>query len=93
MPGLFPIGNRWLTPEALVAFLAADQDPDLFIRRHSQGDWGEVSVTMAAKNRQALESEGPVVSAYRLRTGVRIRLVTGGDRTRTTISISASPLQ
>ena len=38
----FPMGQIVATPGALRALEESGQDPEEFIKRHAQGDWGEL---------------------------------------------------
>jgi hypothetical protein len=71
---------------ALVAFARAlDEDLNSYISRHANGDWGEVDEHDRKANEYAEEHGLRVLSAYTLRNGVRIWLITEGDRSTTTI--------
>ncbi len=60
-----------------------------YLIRHSSGDWGEVDADDAELNHQALKSGGRVLSAYELRDGQRILIVTEADRSVTTIFVAS----
>ena len=49
------------------------------------GDWGELSESDRQANEHALKHDLRVLSAYTLRTGERIWIITEGDRSVTTI--------
>lgn len=82
---LFPLGRLVSTPAALSALVAAEQTPDVFLRRHVRGDWGEVSDGDKQANDAAIKGGDRILSAYRLRTGERIWIITEADRTATTV--------
>jgi hypothetical protein len=76
---------------ALVAFAGAleTDDPDTYLARHANGDWGEVDEHDRRANEHALEHGLRVLSAYTLRTGERIWIITEADRSTTTILLPA----
>jgi hypothetical protein len=55
------------------------------LTRHANGDWGEVDEHDRKANEDALEHGLRVLSAYTLRTGERIWIITEADRSSTTI--------
>jgi hypothetical protein len=62
----------------------AAQVPFDFISRHAQGDWGDVDQEVGALNNEALLDGSRVLSAYTLRTGVKIWVLSEADRSVTT---------
>ncbi len=67
---------------------AADLDPDqanAALFRHMTGDWGEIDDRDYAKNDEALEQRGRVVSSYMDRDCRRFMIITEADRSVTTI--------
>lgn len=81
-----PLGKVFGTFGALVAFAGAlDEEPDTFLARHANGDWGELNEHDRRATEHALEHGLRVLSAYTLRTGEKIWIVTQGDRSVTTI--------
>jgi hypothetical protein len=71
---------------ALYAFaLALDEEPDKLLARHANGDWGEVNEHDRQANDYASEHGLRVLSAYTLRTGQKIWIITEADRSMTTI--------
>jgi len=81
----FPLGQAVITPGALAAFQTAGQDPVDFIRRHAQGDWGELDQEDIEENEFSLVSGLRLLSAYTLTDGTRIWIITEADRSATTI--------
>ena len=74
---------RW---GALYAFAQAlDEEPDTFLARHANGDWGELSESDREANEYALKHGLRVLSAYTLSSGEKIWIITEADRSRTTI--------
>ena len=86
-----PLGKVYGTMGALVAFAGAleTDDPDTYLARHANGDWGEVDEHDRRANEHALEHGLRVLSAYTLRTGERIWIITEADRSTTTILLPA----
>jgi hypothetical protein len=71
---------------ALFAFAGAlDEEPDTFLARHANGDWGEVDEHDRRANECALESGSRILSVYTLSNGERIWVVTEAGRRKTTI--------
>ncbi|HXO19419.1 MAG TPA: hypothetical protein VOA87_05775, partial [Thermoanaerobaculia bacterium] len=59
--------------------------PLTFLRRHVQGDWGEVCKEDGQANDRALRSGGRLLSAYRTHLGTRLWVITEADRSSTCI--------
>ena len=86
LPGpRFPLGQVVATPDALFAMAEADQDPKNFIRRHVAGDWGEMPPEDAEENERSVAEGYRLMSAYTLKTGTKIWIITEADRSVTTI--------
>ena len=81
----FALGQMVATVGALDALKAAGQRPAEFLARHQGGDWGEVPPEDAAENDRSVEQGFRILSAYKLKTGVKIWLITEADRSATTI--------
>jgi len=81
----FPLGQTVATPGALNALLAAGQEPTEFIWRHISGDWGDLDEADKAENELSLKEGFRILSAYRLKTGVKVWVITEADRSATTI--------
>jgi hypothetical protein len=83
---MLPLGKTYGTIGALCAFAGApDEDLNSYFVRHANGDWGEVDDCDRRANEYAVEHGLRVLSAYTLRTGQRIWIITEADRSRTTI--------
>jgi len=81
-----PFGKVFCTMEALYAFAQAlDEEPSEFLARHASGDWGEQSESDRQANEQAVENGLRVLSAYTLRAGARIWILSEADRSVTKI--------
>ena len=72
----FDLGRVVATPGALKAIREAGQTPTEFIKRHASGDWGEVCAEDGKLNDDALMDQSRLLSAYTLRTGVKIWCIT-----------------
>ena len=73
------------TPGALKCLAEAEQNPlDLF-DRHISGDWGCVDEEDKQENEFSVKRRLRILSAYILRTGVKVWVITEADRSATTI--------
>ncbi len=87
----FSLGSVVATPSALAALEKSEQTPLEFIKRHSRGDWGdELCEEDRRLNDEALVAGSRLLSAYKLKTGVKIWVITeaadeDGNRVATTI--------
>jgi hypothetical protein len=80
----FSLGQVVATPGALEALESAGQTPEEFLIRHVTGDFGELDAHDREANEQALEFGGRILSAYTLKDGTRLWLITESDRSATT---------
>ena len=78
------LGQLVATPAAIEAMGHAGQDPAPLLARHRAGDWGEVDPDDAAANDRALRDGERVLSAYALKDGTRVWIITEADRSATT---------
>jgi len=81
----FSLGQVIATPGALAAIQEAQDSPWIYLRRHSEGDWGEVNAEDAAENEQSLRDGFRLLFAYRITSGIKIWVITERDRSATTI--------
>jgi hypothetical protein len=81
----FPLGRLVATPGAAEAFERNSQKPTELLRRHWRADWGEVDVHDRQENEFSLVNGLRLLSAYTLRDGERIWIITEADRSATTI--------
>jgi len=79
------LGQLVATPGAIMAMTAAGNDPAEFISRHRNGDWGDVPAEDWQANNDALLTANRVLSAYLLKDGTRVWVITEADRSATTI--------
>jgi hypothetical protein len=84
-PPRFSLGQLVATPGALQALAAAGQSPMEFVQRHQSGDWGEVNDEDRRENEYSVQRGFRILSAYTLRTGVRMWVITEADRSATTL--------
>jgi hypothetical protein len=85
------LGKIYASIGAVAAFAAAlDSDaPDAYLAQHESGDWGEVDDQDRKANDYAAEHDERVLSAYTLRTGEKIWVITEADRSTTTILLAS----
>jgi hypothetical protein len=81
----FPPGQIVATPGALTAFEEAGEEPVTYLARHLAGDWGEVCEEDAKENDFSLEKGFRILSAYTLKDGTKIWVLTEADRSSTCI--------
>jgi len=81
---LFDLGHIVSTPGALDAFEQASQHPVEFLERHVTGDWGELDDHDVRENNRGVREGFRILSAYTLKTGVKIWIITEWDRSVTT---------
>ena len=80
----FPLGDVVATAGAVAAFAATGQRPVDFLKRHVQGDWGELDAEDRAENEFSLISGFRLLSRYTLSDGTIIYIITEADRSVTT---------
>ena len=81
----FNLGRIVSTPGALAALTRSGDNPACFIRRHVQGDWGELCAEDVQGNEFSAQNGLRLLSAYRLSDGTKIWISTEADRSVTTI--------
>ncbi len=81
---LFPLGQVVATPGALAALQKAEQEPQEFLDRHANGDWGDVSEGDKRENEDSIQHGFRIFSAYTTSAGERIWVLTEADRSATT---------
>jgi hypothetical protein len=82
---MFELGQLVATPGALDALQRNQQTPLEFIERHLTHDWGYLDEEDKRENDHSVEHGLRVLSAYLLRDGTRIWVITEADRSVTTI--------
>jgi len=81
----FSLGHVVATPGALAALQKAQDNFWPYLRRHCNGDWGEVNAEDAAENELSLRDGFRLLSAYTITSGIKIWIITERDRSATTI--------
>ena len=81
----FPLGRVVATPGALEALAKAGQSSIEFIRRHSQGDWGDLAEEDKRENEFSVDKDLRIFSAYHTARGVKLWVITESDRSATTV--------
>ena len=79
----FPLGRVVITPNAMQHVPSADVLAAL--RRHAQGDWGEVEEQDRRENELSLKEGFRLLSAYRASNGTKFWVISEADRSVTTI--------
>jgi hypothetical protein len=79
------LGGTYATPGAVAALEEAHQTPAELLSRHEAGDWGEVGPEDWEENELSVREGFRILSAYTLKTGVKIWVITEADRSVTTI--------
>lgn len=82
---LFPLGQVVATPGALAVLTQAGEEANALLDRHARGDWGEVDQHDRNANNQALRRRERLVSAYTLKDGTKLWVITEADRSVTTL--------
>ena len=90
----FPLGRTVATPAALDALEQSGESPALFLRRHTCGDWGDLSDEDKALNDEAISDGSRILSSYTTATDEKIWVITeavddSGRRVATTILLAS----
>ena len=81
----FEPGRLLATPGALQAAEDAGDDLRVYLSRHARGNWGVVDAEDWRTNDRALIDGTRLLSAYLLRDGTKVWIITEADRSATTI--------
>lgn len=81
----FELGMVLATPGAIEAFEKAEDGAVAYLRRHLSGDWGDLDEHDKQMNEDAVRYGGRILSAYRIKDGTKIWIITEADRSVTTI--------
>jgi hypothetical protein len=73
------------TPGALAALEASGESLFDYLARHLSSDWGEVDAEDARENELSLENGWRLLSAYTLKNGTKIWVITEADRSSTCV--------
>ena len=82
---LFDLGQVVGTPGAVQALQEAGQDPARLLVRHVTGDWGDVCEEDRSENELSVQQGFRILSVYKLRTGIKVWVITEADRSATTL--------
>ena len=85
MTARFDLGRIVATPGALDALECSGDTPVTFLGRHLGGDWGDLDEHDRAENELSVREGFRLLSAYALRDGTKIWVITEADRSSTTI--------
>lgn len=81
---LFVLGQVVATPGALRAMEENGVDAFNLLRRHADGDWGEIPKEDQLENQRSVENGYRVLSSYRLNAqGDKVWVITEADRSST----------
>jgi hypothetical protein len=83
----FEVGEILVTPAALAALEASGQTLSELLARHRAGDWGDVADHVRIVNERALVEHFNVQSAYVVRHGQCLVVVTNRERTLTMVHL------
>jgi hypothetical protein len=72
----FSLGQIVATPACLRAMERSGDIPDPFLSQHTRGEWGTVNAEDQRANDRALEDGSRIFSAYKLRDGTKIWIIT-----------------
>ena len=77
---LFQLGQVVATPGAIDALAEAQTSAWALLSRHVSGDFGEVDAEDWQANLSAINDDARILSAYTLKTGERLWVITEADR-------------
>ena len=83
MKPLFTLGQLVATPGALPALEASGESLFNYLTRHLLGDWGDVNAEDAQENELSLKYGWRLLSAYTLKSGAKIWVISEADRSST----------
>lgn len=81
---LFQVGRTFATPGAIKELSKLVIEPTELIKRHVSGDWSEMEQEDQEANKNALENDSRIFSAYKFNT-LTIWVITEADRHNTTL--------
>ena len=82
---LFRLGKIVATPGAIVALTEAQTSAWELLSRHVSGDFGEVDAEDWQANLDAIKDDARILSAFTLKTGERLWVITEADRSSSCI--------
>jgi hypothetical protein len=81
----FSLGHIVATPGVLECFEKTGENPLEFLRRHVKGDWGDLCAEDKEENELSVDQHLRILSAYHLRDGTKIWIITEADRSSTCV--------
>jgi hypothetical protein len=81
----FPIGQLVATPGALEALARSGHSISDFLGLHTVRNWGDLDEDDRASNNYSVDHGGRLLSAYTMRDGERLWIITEADRSSTTL--------
>ncbi len=81
----FQLGQVVATPGALEALGQSGETALPYLARHQSGDWGTLSAADIAENELSVNERLRILSAYILKNGTKIWIITEADRSSTTV--------
>ena len=81
---LFTLGRIVATPAAVKMCQQLDKSPMHFIRRHGDGDFGDLTLQDVKSNVEAIQHDLRIFSSYNTRLG-KLWVITEADRSSTCI--------
>lgn len=82
--GLFPLGRKIVSRNAMAMLGEAGAEPNHLFDRHAAGDWGVIEDKSWHLNRMAVDvGYGCIASAYEVLGDVRVVVLTQPDRSNT----------
>lgn len=85
MPAPFPLGQIVATPGAIDALAASGENAAAYLSRHTAGDFGVIDEEDRRLNLEAIEQGERILSAYVLKSGERLWVITEATRASTCI--------
>ncbi len=86
--GLFSLGRRIISENALAVLAEARVDPRRLLERHAAGDWGVIEDKSWYLNRMAVDrGHGCVANAYAVLGNVRVVVLTQPDHANTLMAL------
>jgi hypothetical protein len=86
--GLFPLGRKIVSRNAMAVLEEAGVEPNHLFDRHVAGDWGVIEDKSWHLNRMAVDAGyGCVASAYEVLGDVRVLVLTQPDRSNTVMAL------
>jgi hypothetical protein len=76
---LFSPGTVVATPGCLELLASSGVSPQELLARHLAGDWGDLDAEDAALNDEALRDGSRIFSAYLLKTGEKVWVITEAE--------------